>query len=40
MTPAMAGKDPGDFQPPPVSSRPPIEKVDTPDTAPAAEESH
>jgi penicillin-binding protein 1A len=40
MTPAMAGKDPGDFQPPPVSTRPPIEKVDTPDTAPAAEESH
>ena len=28
MTPAMAGKDPGDFQPPPVSTRPPIEKVD------------
>lgn len=40
MSPAMAGKDPGDFQPPPVSTHPPIEKVDTPDTAPAAEESH
>ena len=40
MSPAMAGKDPGDFQPPPVSTHPAIEKVDTPDTAPAAEESH
>lgn len=39
MTAAMAGKDVGDFQPPPAT---PIttQKVDTPDTAPATEESH
>src|SRR6266852_3294255 len=35
----MAGKDPGDFQPPALASHP-AEKVDTPDTAPAAEEAH
>jgi len=38
---ALAGKDPGDFQLPPAS--PPTaapQKVDTPDVAPAAEESH
>ena len=39
MTTAMAGKDPGDFQPPP--SMPHVaQKLDTPDTAPATEESH
>jgi penicillin-binding protein 1A len=39
MSTAMAGKEPGDFQPPPVL---PVmaQKLDTPDTAPAAEESH
>jgi penicillin-binding protein 1A len=40
MTAAMAGKDPGDFQPPPVAPHTVAQKVDTPDAAPAAEESH
>jgi hypothetical protein len=39
MTVAMAGKDPGDFQPPPVSAHT-AQKVDTPDAAPATEEAH
>ncbi len=39
MTVAMSGKDPGDFQPPPVLAHS-AQKVDTPDAAPAAEESH
>ncbi|HTS34615.1 MAG TPA: PBP1A family penicillin-binding protein [Candidatus Solibacter sp.] len=39
MTAAMAGKDAGEFQPPPVVAHA-AEKVDTPDTAPASEESH
>jgi len=38
---ALAGKDPGDFQPmPELPPKPVAEKVDTSDTAPAAEESH
>src|SRR5882762_6426955 len=36
----MAGKDPGDFQPPPTPPASPSQKVDTPDTAPATEEAH
>jgi penicillin-binding protein 1A len=40
MTVAMAGKDPGDFQPPQLAPRTVAQKVDTPDTAPATEESH
>ena len=36
----MAGKDPGDFQPPPKPPASPSQKVDTPDTAPATEEAH
>jgi penicillin-binding protein 1A len=40
MTVAMAGKDPGEFQPPPVAPHAVAQKVDTPDAAPAAEESH
>jgi penicillin-binding protein 1A len=40
MTAAMAGKDVGDFQPPPANSHPVAQKVDTPDAAPAAEETH
>ncbi len=40
MTGAMAGKDPGDFQPSPLASPAVAQKVDTPDTAPAAEEAH
>src|SRR5437868_7266377 len=39
MTQAMAGKDSGDFQPAPAMSHV-AQKVDTPDAAPAAEESH
>jgi penicillin-binding protein 1A len=40
MSVAMAGKDVGDFQPPPVVPHAVLQKVDTPDTAPASEESH
>jgi penicillin-binding protein 1A len=40
MTVAMAGKDAGEFLPPPVSTHAAEQKVDTPDTAPAAEEAH
>jgi penicillin-binding protein 1A len=39
MAQAMAGKDVGDFQPPPVLPHT-AQKVDTPDAAPATEESH
>jgi len=39
MTAAMAGRDPGEFQPAPNSPHAP-QKVDTPDTAPATEEAH
>jgi penicillin-binding protein 1A len=39
MTVAMAGKDVGDFQPPPNLPHA-SEKLDTPDTAPATEEAH
>ena len=40
MSVAMAGKDAGDFQPAPIAPRTVVQKVDTPDTAPAAEEAH
>ncbi|MGA8761457.1 MAG: PBP1A family penicillin-binding protein [Candidatus Sulfotelmatobacter sp.] len=40
MSAALAGKDPGEFQPPPNMPGPVQQKLDTPDTAPAAEESH
>ena len=40
MTVAMAGKDAGDFEPPPLVPHAVAEKVDTPDAAPAAEEAH
>jgi penicillin-binding protein 1A len=41
MTAALAGKDPGQFQPPPyLPSRSNAAKVDTPDLAPAGDESH
>jgi penicillin-binding protein 1A len=41
MKVALAGKDPGDFQPPPDSAPNPVaQKVDTPDTAPGADEAH
>ena len=39
MTVAMNGKDVGDFQPSPIATHA-AQKVDTPDTAPATEESH
>ncbi len=40
MTVAMAGKDPGDFQPSPLAPHAVAQKVDTPDAAPATEEAH
>jgi penicillin-binding protein 1A len=41
MTAALAGKDPGQFQPPPeLPPRAEAQKVDTSDLAPAGEESH
>src|SRR5262252_10339449 len=41
MKVALAGKDPGEFQPmPELPPRQIAERVDTADTAPAAEESH
>jgi penicillin-binding protein 1A len=40
MTKAMQGKDSGEFQSPPAMPRAAVQKVDTADTAPAAEESH
>jgi penicillin-binding protein 1A len=40
MTIAMAGKDPGEFQPPPLAPHAVAQKVDTADAAPATEEAH
>jgi len=40
MKAALAGKDPGEFQPLSDSIAPIARKVDTPDTAPAEEEAH
>jgi len=40
MKVALAGKDPGEFLPPPELPAPVARRVDTPDTAPAAEENH
>jgi len=40
MTDAMAGKDPGQFQPPPDTPGPVAAKLDTPDTVPGADETH
>jgi penicillin-binding protein 1A len=40
MTVAMAGKEPGDFQPSPLVPHAVAQKVDTPDAAPATEEAH
>jgi penicillin-binding protein 1A len=40
MSAAMAGKDPGQFEPPPDVQSQVAQKVDTPDNAPAAEETH
>jgi penicillin-binding protein 1A len=40
MSAAMAGKDAGNFQPPPAMPPTVAQKVDTPDNAPATEEAH
>jgi penicillin-binding protein 1A len=40
MTVALAGTDPGEFQPPPPSNSPFAQKVDTPDVAPGDGETH
>ncbi len=41
MKAALAGKDPGEFQPPPdATPNPSAQKVDTLDTAPAGDEAH
>jgi len=40
MTVAMAGKDAGEFQLPPAAPHAVVQKVDTPDAAPATEEAH
>jgi hypothetical protein len=40
MTSAMAGKDAGQFQPPPEAPGPVAQKLDTPDTVPGADETH
>jgi penicillin-binding protein 1A len=39
MNTAMAGKDPGEFQPPPEASGNFVQKVDTPDTSPPVDEA-
>jgi penicillin-binding protein 1A len=40
MSAAMAGKDPGQFQPPPEMPVSAAQKVDTPDNMPGADETH
>ncbi len=40
MNSAMAGKDPGQFQPPPEIPGPVVQKVDTPDVTPGGDETH
>ncbi len=40
MNAAMAGKDPGQFEPPPEVPGSFVQKVDTPDASPAADETH
>jgi penicillin-binding protein 1A len=40
MSAAMAGKDAGEFQPPPATAHAVAQKVDTPDNAPEADETH
>jgi penicillin-binding protein 1A len=40
MNVALAGKDPGEFQPPPASQNAVAQKVDTPDVAPGDGETH
>ena len=40
MAVALAGKEPGEFQPAPASNSPFAHKVDTPDVAPGDGETH
>jgi hypothetical protein len=40
MTTAMVGKDPGQFQTAPDVAVTTVQKVDTPDTSPGADETH
>jgi penicillin-binding protein 1A len=40
MKSALAGKEPGEFQPPGEAPSPIARRVDTPDTAPVDEEAH
>jgi len=40
MSAAMAGKDPGEFQPPPDLPRVVAQKLDTPDNTPGVDETH
>jgi penicillin-binding protein 1A len=40
MSAAMAGKDPGQFQPPPEMPISAVQKVDTPDNVPGEDETH
>jgi penicillin-binding protein 1A len=40
MSAAMAGKDPGEFQPPPDLPRVGAQKLDTPDNTPGVDETH
>jgi penicillin-binding protein 1A len=40
MNAAMAGKDPGQFEPPPASLIAVPQRVDTPDTSPGEDETH
>jgi penicillin-binding protein 1A len=41
MNAALAGTDPGEFEPPPILPPSPVAlKIDTPDTAPAGDETH
>lgn len=41
MSAALAGKDPGEFQPPPdLPQKPTAQTLDTPDLAPSGDEVH
>jgi penicillin-binding protein 1A len=40
MNVALAGKDPGEFQPPPAAQNSVAQRVDTPDVAPGDGETH
>jgi hypothetical protein len=41
MSASLKGRDPGEFQPPPpLQPSAVVQKVDTPDSAPTADETH